>query len=169
LKILLDSSFVRHLESTNNLELIPQIQTLKKWTFIIPQIVQNELEVGGISNHLSDIISQIQEDCCNDDEFDLIKSQFMGLDDGELEAICIINQCEDRTFQQYLLLTDDHPAQRRASELGMNSLDTLMFLQASNEMSLLTKDDAITSMTILEEIGFRFENGIKSDYMNRLK
>lgn len=169
MNVLLDSSVVRHLESTNNLELILQIQQLKNWTFIFPQIVIGELNVGGISKYLAKIISKTKQDCCDDNEFNLIKSQFMGLDDGELEAICIINKCEDRKFKHYLLLTDDHPAQHRASELGMNSLDTLMFLLAANEMSLISKFDAIASMKILEKIGFRFENGIKSDYTNCLK
>ncbi|MCJ8305782.1 MAG: hypothetical protein HRU07_01880 [Nitrosopumilus sp.] len=51
----------------------------------------------------------------------------------------------------------------------MNSLDTLMFLMMANEKGILNKDESLKGLKILEEIGFRFLNGIKTDYIKRLK
>ena len=139
------------------------------WQFIMPNTVLCELKEGGIASPLSLLLeTTVSIDSCNDNQISMIKSKVLGLDDGELEAICIVDQCEDRTFRNYLILTDDGPAQKKAGKLGMNSLDVLMFLLVANEQNLLSKKEAINSLEILEKNDYFIDEYVKHDYLNRL-
>lgn len=50
---------------------------------------------------------------CTDKQLLAMERRLPQLDYGELEAICIINKCSDKTFKPYVLLTDDNLAQKK--------------------------------------------------------
>lgn len=170
LKALLDTSFLRHLESINGVGLISVMTKKLEWEFKIPQIVVNELNRGTTGNHLRTIMSEgiIQIDSCTEKEFSLIRQSLLGLDDGELEAICIVNKCDDRKFKEYLILTDDRPAQRKAFQIGMSSLDVVTFLFFANQKGCLEKELAMNSLEILKKQGYSVDKLVQSDFEKRL-
>lgn len=98
----------------------------------------------------------------------LMPSVILSLDEGELEAICIINKCVDRGFKDYMLLTDDVPAQTKAGRMGINSLDIIAFLLNANKNNLLDKNLAIDSITILDSEVYEIEESVYEDFIKNL-
>lgn len=170
MKTLLDTSFVRHLEQVKQITLLSTFVKNLKWEFVMPAIVHNELNVKGIPNEIKKSLQNgdIDIESCNNAEFIIIKAKFLGLDDGELDAICIVNKCKDRKFNNYLILTDDISAQIKAGTLGIKSLDILMFLFLSNQRGFISKKLAHDAMKILEENGYFIDTIVKTDYLKRL-
>ena len=170
MKALLDTSFLRHLEFVDQLSLVSDMSSKFNWQFIMPKVVFCELEARGIGTMLSSLLKDIISiDSCNDAQILTTKSLVPGLDEGELEAICIVDQCKDRTFKNYLILTDDKSAQKKAGELGMKSLDVIMFLFLTNKQNLLSKSDAIVSLETLEKNSYFIDELVKQDYIKRLR
>ena len=170
MKVLLDASFLRHLQQINQIAILSTFVTSLKWEFILPGIVYNELKVKGIPNELKTLLSSgtIPIKSCSNADFTLMKAKLLGLDDGELDAICIVNKCKDRKFKNYLILTDDIPAQTKAGRLGMSSLDILMFLFLSNQSGFISRKLAQDLMNILENSGYYINPVVKTDYLKRL-
>ena len=92
----------------------------------------------------------------------------MGLDEGELEAICIVSLCKDQTFKIYLILTDDNAAQRKAGDLGMKSLDIVTFLFTANQEGFLTKNTVLDSLNILSAENYNIPTDLRKDIEKRL-
>ena len=170
MKVLLDASFLRHLELVNGIELICILTNNVGWKFIIPQIVLDELNQKYVHKSIKNFMRNeiIHLDYCTKEEFTLTKQIGLGLDDGELEAICIVNKCEDRQFKEYLILTDDFPAQKKSSKLGINTLDVVSFLFFSNQKGALSADLASKSLEILQNNGYHIDHSVRRDFMKRL-
>lgn len=170
LRILLDSSFLRHLELVQQIPTISQFSKQKNWEFIIPEIVLNELNINGLSEPLQNLLNDntINSHQCNENQFSLLQNQLMGLGGGELEAICIVSLCEDQTFKIYLILTDDNAAQRKAGDLGMNSLEIVTFLFTANKEGFLTKNAVLDSLNILSAENYHIPTDLRRDIENRL-
>ncbi len=171
MKILLDTSFLRHLEQVNLLQLLSTFSENLGWEFVMPEIVHNELRARDVPQEIESFLESgtVNLDSCNQIQFLSVKYRLLGLDDGELEAICIVDKCEDRTFKNYLILTDDIPAQNGSGKLGMNSLDVLMFLFVSNERGFLSKNIAENALETLESSGYNIDGAVKVDYLQRLQ
>ena len=169
MKILLDTSFIRHLDAVHQISLLSPASSLD-WMFVIPQTVLNELSQRDIPSEIQTLLDEdvIKLDSCSEQDFITIPSVILGLDDGELEAICIINKCENRQFLDYLLLTDDGPAQKKAGQLGINSLDIISFLLLLNQRNILAADVAIQSLSILEQTVYHIDHEVKRDFLKRL-
>ncbi|NIU02377.1 MAG: hypothetical protein GWN01_16190 [Nitrosopumilaceae archaeon] len=144
--------------------------TLLNWNFIIPKKVCDELQKKSISNQLGGLIDNniIEVESCSNGLLLQLQKQLIGIDDGELEAICIVDKCEDRKFTQYLILIDDVPAQKKAGELGMKSLDIVMFLFMANQKGFLESKQVRDSITILESAGYFITPPVKKDISKRL-
>lgn len=170
LRILLDSSFLRHLELVQQIPTIPNFSQQKNWEFIIPEIVLNELNVNGLSEPLQNLLDDntINSHQCNEKQFFFLRNQLMGLGEGELEAICIVSLCEDQTFKIYLILTDDNAAQTKAGDLGMNSLDIVTFLFLANQERFLTKQTVLDSLNILSAENYHIPTDLMADIERRL-
>ena len=170
MKILLDTSFLRHLEQIGQLDLISNFIESSNWKFILPGIVYNELDAFKIPKKVKRLLKNNKIDIitCSDLEFKIIKARLLGLDDGELDAICIIDRCKDRTFKNYLFLTDDISAQHKAGKLGINSLDVLMFLLFSNQKGFVSKELVSNAMVTLEKEGYFIDFEVKKVYRNQL-
>lgn len=170
MKALLDASFLRHLEHVDQLDLLSRFAESHNWKFVLPGIVHAELKVLGIPQKMQRLLDRNKIDImtCSDMEFKMTKARLLGLDDGELDAICIIDRCEDRTFREYLFLTDDVSAQHKAGELGINSLDVLMFLLLSNQRGFVSKETARNAVAVLESKGYFVDLEVKRDYDSQL-
>lgn len=171
MKVLLDTNFIRHLSLVNQISLLDVVATNLGWEFIIPQKVKDELSDKGIPNQLLGFLTDnsIKTECCTDHEISLMPSMILSLDDGELEAICIINKCEDRQFKDYLFLTDDKPAQKKAGRFCISSLDITAFLYHASQKNLLDKNLAISSLDTLEGNGYEIEKAIRNDFIKNLR
>ena len=170
MKVLLDTSFLRHLGLVDGFDLILELTNNLGWEFKIPQIVIDELNEKTLDEPLRKFMQEglIQTDSCTEQEFFSIKQSMLGLDDGELEAICIINKCDDRKFKKYLILTDDKPAQKQSFKLGINSLDIVTFLFYSNQKGLFNKELALKSLEILQENDYYVDREVQNDFHRRL-
>ena len=137
----------------------------------MPETIHDELTVRGIPLEIENLLQAdtIRIESCNQIQLLVARHGLHSLDDGELEAICIVDKCEDRTFKNYLILTDDIAAQKSAGKIGMSSLDVLMFLLFSNQKELLTKDAVVNAMSILEESEYRIRGPVREDYLNQIK
>ena len=104
----------------------------------MPETVREELTARDIPLKINNLLKTdvIGVESCNRRQFLVARYGLHSLGEGELEAICIVDECEDRTFKNYLILTDDVAAQKSAMRLGMSSLDILMFLLASHQKNL---------------------------------
>lgn len=171
MKILLDTSFLRHLEQVNLLWLLSSWSEIHAWKFVMPETIYEELTAKSMPLEIENLlkVDTIRIEFCNQIQLLVTRHELHSLDDGELEAICIVDKCKDRTFKNYLILTDDIAAQKSAGKIGMNSLDVLMFLLLSNQKELLTKDAAVNAMSILEESEYSIRSPVREDYLNQIK
>ena len=171
MKTLLDTSFLRHLEQINLFRLLVDFSDKLGYEFVMPEIVYSELDAKNIPLEIKKLLKKgiIHIESCNKAEILLTRIKTLSLDDGELEAICIVDKCKDRTFKKYLILTDDKLAQQSSRKLNMSSLDVLMFLFFSNEQGFLSKNQAKDSLEILEDSGYAIKKDVKTDYLLRLQ
>lgn len=171
MKALLDTSFIRHLSTVNQLGLLDSVTRNLGWDFIIPQRVIDELSKKSVPSQLLGLLdaNQIKTECCTNHEISLMPSVILSLDDGEIEALCIINKCEDKKFKEYLLLTDDVPAQKKAGRFCINSLDIVAFLYHTNRKGLLDKKPAISALSILQGDGYEIAKVVQTDFIKNLQ
>ena len=134
-------------------------------------MVYDELKVRGIPEEIGGFLKNniVNIESCDKTRLLETRYRLLSLDAGELEAICIIDQCKDRTFKNYLFLTDDSKAQKESGMLGMNSLDVTMFLFASNKSGFLSKDETKDALEALESSGYHISGTVKADYLRRLQ
>lgn len=170
MKALLDTNFIRNLEKAKNLCLMSDFVKKFDWQFYLPRIVNEELRKKTIPKKIQKLLENnlIKLESCNDLSYKKLSLMFFSLGEGELEAICIVDQCEDRTFKNYLILTDDKPAQKIASSLGMSSLGTPAFLFTANQNNLLDKVGLVKSLDFLEKNGFLIDPLVKEDIAKRM-
>ena len=87
----------------------------------MPITIRGELAAGGIPLEIQNLLKDgtIGIESCGQTQIHLLvtKYELYSLDDGELEAICIVDKCEDKTFKNYLILTDDVAAQKSARKI----------------------------------------------------
>ena len=171
MKTLLDTSFLRHLEQINLFRLLIDFSDILRYEFVMPETVYNELDAKNIPPEVRELLEKgiIHIESCNKTEILLTRIKTLSLDDGELETICIVDKCKDRTFKEYLILTDDKLAQQSSRKLNMSSLDVLMFLFLSNNQGFLSKNQAKYSLKILEDSGYAIKKEVKADYLLRLQ
>lgn len=170
MKVLLDTSFLRHLEIIQKTELIEKIYSLLNWEFCIAQTVFDELNQKYVEKSLQNLLDKkiiFIEECGQ--SVRRLDSRVLSLDPGELEIICIVDQCIDITFKQYLILIDDLEAQTKSGLLGMSSLDVLTFLFFCNERNLLSKNDAICALSTLKSNNYHIDDGFEHDFVKRLR
>ena len=155
------------------LRLLSVWSEMHAWEFVMPKTIHGELDAGGVPLEIENLLNAgaIKVESCSQTQTQLLvtKHRLHSLDDGELEAICIVDKCENRTFKNYLILTDDVAAQKGARKIGMSSLDVLMFLLLSNQEGLLTKDAAMNAVEILEKFEYRIRGPVREDYLNQMK
>lgn len=137
----------------------------------MPATIHGELAARGIPPEIENFLKAdvIRVESCNQIQFLVTRYGLYSLDDGELEAICIVDKCEDRSFKNYLILTDDFAAQKGAGKIGMESLDVLMFLLLSNRKELLAQDAAVSAMETLEESEYHIHDSVREYYLNQIK
>ena len=171
MKILLDTSFLRHLEQVNLLWLLSSWSEIHAWKFVMPETIHEELAARNIPPEIENLLKTdvIRVESCNQIQLLVAKYGLYSLDEGELEAICIVDKCEDRTFKNYLILTDDCAAQKGAGKIGMESLDVLMFLLSSNQKEFLAKDTAVSAMETLEESEYHIPDSVREYYLNQIR
>lgn len=170
MKILLDTNFIRNLGKARQLELLSKFAEQLKWEYYLPKIVYGELAKRSVPKEITDLITKnkIKIETCEQDSFERLQLKFFSLGEGELEAICIVNKCEDRKFRCYLIMTDDEEAQKKAFSLGMSSFGTVFFLFTANQKGLLKKDEAKTSLDLLNRNGFAVDSELERDFLKRL-
>ena len=146
--------------------LIEDFAKNKEWKFFVPQIVINELESKGIDNKFRRFLENgtVMIDSCTDKQLSVTRQRLPSLDCGELEAICIINKCSDKTFKSYVILTDDNVAQKKATEMGMNSMDVVAFLFYALQLRFLSCESALNAIDVLQNNAYHIENGILDQF-----
>ena len=102
--------------------------------------------------------STIQCNSCTDEQLLAMELRLPQLDSGELEAICIINKCHDRTFKPYVLLTDDNLAQKKASTMGMSSIDIVAFLCYALRLDLPSRENILNAIGVLQNNAYCIED-----------
>lgn len=171
MKALLDTSFVRHLISSNALWSLPAMTRGAGWEFLIPQAVVEELRRKDFDRQIEAMMCDgaVRIVSCTTEGLKLIKKQSLGLGRGETEALGVVNQCADRTFRCYVILTDDRAAQKRATKMGMNSLDVVAFLFSANQIGVVSKRDAVSALEKLADIKYRVSPSVRDDFLLRLR
>lgn len=132
------------------------------WQFFVPRVVLNELERKGLDNEFKHLLENdiILGDSCTDDQLLSIEQRLPQLDCGELEAICIINKCSDKTFKPYVILTDDSLAQKKATTMGISSIDVVAFLCHALRLDLLSCECTLNAIAVLQNSAYGIESGI---------
>ena len=168
MKALLDTSFFRHLCLIDMVGLIEDIAGNNKWQFFVPRIVINELEYRGVDDKFRRLLENdtVMNDSCTDEQLSVTRRKLPSLDCGELEAICIISKCSDKTFKPYVILTDDTVAQKKATEMEMNSMDVVTFIFYALQHGFLSCESALNAIDVLQNHAYRIEDGIL-DQFNR--
>jgi predicted nucleic acid-binding protein len=118
----------------------------KKWILYLPEKVKVEAtKKQQLDNVISTAIinGKIKEINCHPSTFKTLRSLYGNLGDGELESISIAYDCPDKTFLQYMILSDDRKARNHARELGINAIDILAFFVLANNTGLLSKQKVI--------------------------
>lgn len=156
LKALLDTSFVRHLISSNALWSLPAMTRGAEWEFLIPQAVVEELRCKDFDGQIETMMCEgaVRIVSCTTEGLKSIEKQGLGLGRGETKALGVVNQCADRAFRCYVILTDDRAAQKRAAKMGMNSLDVVAFLFSANQIGVVSKRDAVSALEKLAGIKY---------------
>jgi predicted nucleic acid-binding protein len=109
------------------------------WDIIIPSKVHSEVISGGQPDNI--ILDGIQKGSisisyAHPTTFSTFMNMYTNLGNGELEAISI---AYDSGVHQYLILSDDNLATKRANKLGIPSLGILAFMVLANRQGLLSK------------------------------
>jgi len=141
-----------------NIEFIHSLENFtiqQNWEFYLPLRVKNELNKP-LNQELQNLIQSgtIKEDCANESFFRMLRNRFYNLGDGELDAIGLVDKCIDRTFNDYLILTDDNIAMRRANSLGMKSSGILPYIVMANRSGFVTRVQALNFLMILKNNRF---------------
>lgn len=134
------------------------------WDIIIPSKVRSEVIAGGqLESIIMDGIRKgnISISYAHLTTFNKFMNMYTNLGDGELEAISIAYH--SGTLKQYLILSDDNLATRRASELGIQSLGISTFVILANRQGLLSKKKAIQYINTLMKNRF----SLKKEVYNR--
>ena len=171
MKVLLDTSFIRNLQKTEQLGLLSVVAKDLNLEFYIPTRVKNELQQKSIPEEIQILVNSnnMKIECCDEVSYQKLSLRFFNLGEGELEAICIVDKCEDRTFKNYIIMTDDEPAQKIASSLGMSTWGTIAFLFTANQKCFIKKEEIIASLRSLEKDSFFIDPLVMKDIMSRIK
>lgn len=137
---------MRHLEVVQNIDLVEKIHYNRKWKFFIPEAVVVELHQKHIEEPLQRLLDHGIISVKKYSNPSVTTQKLNSLGSGEYEIICIVSQCHDKTYREYLILTDDCKAQGVARELGMSSHDVLVFMLLCNRNGQLSKKRCVTNM-----------------------
>lgn len=170
MKILLDANFIRNLQSIRRIGLISGFVKQNNSEFNIPAKVIEELEKKNIPKEIQNLIDReiISIAQCTETNYKQLSMRFLGLGEGELEAICLVSICLDNTFKDYVIMTDDDEAQKMAASMGINSLSIVSFLLMANHVGLLNSKEALESLDKLDKGIFTIESAVRTEFTSHL-
>ena len=155
----------------NALGSLPTMTRCAGWEFLIPQSVTSELRRKERDRQLEAMMYSgvVLAVSCTANELESVRRQSPGLGLGETEALGVVNRCADRTFKSYVILTDDKPAQKQATKMGMSSLDIVSFLFLANQKGAVSKRAATDALMALVDLKYSVSSNIQNDFLRRLR
>jgi predicted nucleic acid-binding protein len=127
-----DAGPLIHLAEIDSLELLATFDT-----FLVPETVHNEVEVGGVPDELADLSYELVES-------DECRAGAEELDAGERAAIAVAEE------QGVALLTDDLAAREAASDVGVEVHGSIGVIALGYGRGLLDRDEAASRMRALQ-------------------
>jgi len=127
-----DAGPLIHLAEIDSLELLSAFDTL-----LIPEVVYEEIERGGVPDGFSDLSYELVEADKN-----RVKAE--ELDDGERAALAVTKE------RELVLLTDDLAARKEAADAGVEVHGSIGVIALSYARGLLDRDEAASLMRALQ-------------------
>jgi hypothetical protein len=83
----------------------------------------------------------------------ILEEFLLSLGKGEMDIFTIIDACEDRTFSNYLIITDDQEASQVSTYLKMKYCNICDFLKIGLNNDAITKDKYLEMISKLKSNG----------------
>lgn len=160
----LDSSVIIALSHLNRFQALNKVLT----DIIIPQAVYDEICVKGKgltgSRELSNAWKQNKVTVTKPENVALVKALLDPLGRGEAEAIALAS-----TIKPDYIVLDDRLARRKAQNMGLNVIGTLRILRLMYENKILSLEDLLDSLNILNTIGFHVSEQLIHEYLKSVE
>lgn len=160
----LDSSVIIALSHLNRFQAIDRVFT----ETIIPKAVYDEICVKGKgltgSRELNNAIKQHKVTVIKPENVDLVKALMNPLEGVEAEAIALTSVIKP----DYIVLDDRH-ARRKAQNMGLNVIGTLRVLRDMYKNKLLSLEELLDALNVLDTIGFHVSEQVIQEYIKSLE
>lgn len=142
------------------------------WKIILPNVVKVEAtRKSPLDSEIADAINngEITEVFSNKVTYNTIRSRHANLGDGELDSFAIVNDCLDKAFRPYIILSDDEEARKHGERLGIKFVGILPVVALANNHGLLSRQKALEYVDSLKKNNFTPRRAYLDSFVKSLR
>ncbi|ALI34762.1 hypothetical protein NMY3_00550 [Candidatus Nitrosocosmicus oleophilus] len=170
--ILPDANTLISLRQIKEIDLLNKICIKSKLDIILSEKVMNEVDKGRLEREIGmskyDHVKSYPTDPSRYESMrrKIIENFLLSLGKGEMDIFAIIDACEDRTFSNYLIITDDQEASQVSTYLKMKYCNICDFLKLALSNEVIIKEKYLDIISKLKSNG-RISS-VRHDYCKEL-